>query len=79
MLDYLALHFQDLISCVSVVRDEAELFNAWCIDFLILPLNKFQQLLLVGSAFRNKHYCLISLGGEGGTYEAMSIQVTPSN
>ena len=43
MLQYLALHFQDLISCVSVVRDEAELFNAWRIDFLILPLNKVSR------------------------------------
>ena len=31
-----------LISCVGVIRDEAELFNAWRIDFLILPV-KFEE------------------------------------
>ena len=73
MLQYLALHFQDLISCVSVVRDEAELFNAWRIDFLILPV-KFEENKKVNLHLRRDIY---SINWRGGTYEAISMQVMP--
>jgi len=56
MLEYLALHFQDLISCISVIRDEAELLNAWRMDFLILPART-----LLDVVFRPEHYLI--LGG----------------
>ena len=62
MLQYLALHFQNRISCASVIRYAAELFNAWCIDFLILSLiNKHTVTSFRRSAFQNTHYCLIIL------------------
>ena len=60
MLKYLTLRFQDLILCVSVISDEAELLNAWRKDLLVFSLKYFKNnTKLLFRCYLPDQHCLI--------------------